>query len=119
TTINKQTPKHGDDSVPSAHRATPWNTSVSILAIGRFRSHHVEIGEGTVQPIVELFVSGKNLRLSGARAFEGTRRLLHNALVARPDLVSRIAIHFACNRAPVAGIFTGFQPNLKRGDGLV
>src|SRR5438876_1216536 len=28
-------------------------------------------------------------------------------------------IHFACNRAAVAGIFACFQPNLKRGDGLV
>jgi hypothetical protein len=79
----------------------------------------VEIGEGTVQPIVELFVSGKNLGLLGAHAFERAHRLLYNMFVARPDLVSRIAFNFACNCAPVAGIFTGFQPDLKRGDGLV
>jgi hypothetical protein len=117
--IKPQTLERGDDSISPEYRAKPWNTSVRIRPIGGFRPHHVEIGERTVQPIVELFVSGKNLGLSGAHAFERTRRLLHNAFVARPDLVSRITIHFACNRAPVAGIFAGFQPNLKRRDGIV
>src|SRR5205823_6254722 len=97
-----QTLERGNDAISPEYCAKPRNTSVRIRAIGRFRSHHVEIGERTVQPIVELFVSGKNLGFSGAYAFERTRRLLHNAFVTRRDLVSRIAIYFARNCAPVA-----------------
>src|SRR5256886_17585400 len=60
--VKPQTLERGDNSVPAEYRAEPRNTSVRIRAIGRFRSHHVEIGERTVQPIVELFVPRKNLR---------------------------------------------------------
>src|SRR5439155_8325043 len=88
--IKPQRLERGDDSVSSEYRAEPRNTSVRIRAIGRFCSHHVEIGERTVQPIVELFVPRKNLRLSSAHAFERTRRFLDNTLVARPDVLSRI-----------------------------
>src|SRR6266536_633101 len=117
--IKPEALESSDDSVPAEYRAEPRNTSVRIRAVRRFRSHHVEIGERTVQPIVELFVPRKNLRLSGAHAFERTRCFLDNALVARPDVLSRITIHLACNRAAVAGIFACFQSNLKRGDRLV
>ena len=71
-----------------------------------------------MQPVVELFVRGKNLRFLGALAFERTRRLLHNLLVRRIDLDPRIASHFARNCAPVTGCFARFQRNSKRGDGF-
>src|SRR5437667_2942137 len=97
--VKPQMLERGDDSVPAEYRAEPRNTSVRIRAVRRFRSHHVEISERTVQPIVELFVPRKNLRLSGAHAFERTRCFLDNALVASSASLLRIVITVTTNCA--------------------
>ena len=48
--------QRGDDSIPPEGRAEPGNSGVRIRAAPRFGQHHVQIGPGAVQPIVELLV---------------------------------------------------------------
>src|SRR5215467_6385065 len=116
--IEPETLKRGDDSIPPEYRAEPGNPSVGIRSILRLRSHHVEIGQRPVHPIVKLFVIGENLWFLRTRAFECTGCLLNDAVIMRPNVAMRIAIHFAGNRPLIAGIPPWFQMDMKVSDRL-
>src|SRR4029077_9563417 len=82
--IEPQTLQRRDDSIAPEHGAKPGNTSVRIGAVARLGSHHVEIGQRTVQPVVELFIVSKNLRFPSASAFERSGCLVHDLFVRLP-----------------------------------
>src|SRR5439155_19467289 len=94
--IEPQALQRGDDSIAPEYGAKPGNTSVRIGAIARLGSHHVEIGQRTVQPVVELFIVSENLRFPSAGTFERSGCIVHDLFV-RLALALRIAVHFACN----------------------
>jgi hypothetical protein len=56
TGIKRHALKRGNNSVSSEFRAEPGNASVRIRPIRGFCPHHLEIGDGAIQPIIELFV---------------------------------------------------------------
>ena len=116
--IHPQALQRRNNSIPAEYCAKPWDTSVRIRPVRCCCPHHVEIGQRTIQPIVELFVLSKNLGLFGALAFERTGCLLHNFFVARLDLDTRIAVHLASNRASIVRCFTGFKTDVKSRCGL-
>ena len=116
--IEPEALERGDDSVPPEYRAEPGYSSVGIGTVLRLRSHHVEIGQRTVHPVVKLFVIGENFRFLSTRAFECTGCLLNDILVVRLNVAMRIVIHFAGNRPLIAGIPPWFQMDLKVTDRL-
>ena len=116
--IEPEALERGDDSVPSEYRAEPGYSGVGIGTVLRLCSHHVEIGQRTVHPVVKLFVIGENFRFLSTRAFECTGCLLNDILVVRLNVAMRIVIHFAGNRPLIAGIPPWFQMDLKVTDRL-
>jgi len=56
TGIKRHALESGNNSVSSEFRAKPGNARVRIRSIRGFGPHHVQIGNGAIQPIIELFV---------------------------------------------------------------
>src|SRR4030095_3784266 len=54
--VHPQEFKSSDDAVPSKNSTEPWHARVWIGAVVRLRHHHPNIGYGSIQPEVELFV---------------------------------------------------------------
>ena len=59
--IEPQALDRSDDTVSAKGRAKPRDTGIRIRTIRRFRPHHVKVGDRAIQPVVELFVYGKDL----------------------------------------------------------
>ena len=77
----------------------------------------MEIGQRTVQPVVELFIVSENLRFPSAGAFERSGCIVHDLFV-RLALALRIAVHLACNCPLIIGILAGLQMDLAADDRL-
>src|ERR1041385_5222393 len=82
--IEPKTFQSGDNAITSENRAEPRNTGIRVRPPGGLGPHHVEIGQGAVEPIIELFVGGKNFRPPGACRPARIPRRIRRLLVAQP-----------------------------------
>src|SRR5262245_3649321 len=115
--IEPQTLQRRDDTVASEYGAKPWNPGVRIGAIASFGSQHVEVSQRTVQPVIELFVVGENLRFPSADTFERCGCVVHDHFIrfASPRCVT---VYLARNYPLIVGILAGFQMDLATDEGL-